>query len=51
VAYGLYAVMALLSFLFVLKVVRETKGRELEDMGNDDPYPADAAGERKAARA
>jgi SP family sugar:H+ symporter-like MFS transporter len=31
-AYGLYAAFALLSFGFVLRVVRETKGRELEDM-------------------
>jgi SP family sugar:H+ symporter-like MFS transporter len=32
VAYGLYTTFALLSFLFVAKYVRETKGRELEDM-------------------
>jgi sugar porter (SP) family MFS transporter len=32
VAYGLYTVLALLSFFFVLKAVPETKGRELEDM-------------------
>jgi SP family sugar:H+ symporter-like MFS transporter len=31
-AYGLYAAFALLSFVFVLFLVRETKGRELEDM-------------------
>ncbi|MGA8116906.1 MAG: sugar porter family MFS transporter [Actinocatenispora sp.] len=31
-AYGLYAMFALLAFLFVAKAVRETKGRELEDM-------------------
>ncbi|HEX5349481.1 MAG TPA: sugar porter family MFS transporter [Pseudonocardiaceae bacterium] len=31
-AYGLYAVFAVLSFGFVLKAVKETKGRELEDM-------------------
>jgi SP family sugar:H+ symporter-like MFS transporter len=31
-AYGLYAVMALLSLLFVARAVRETRGRELEDM-------------------
>ncbi len=31
-AYGLYAFMALVSFFFVLKRVRETKGVELEDM-------------------
>ncbi|HEX2297046.1 MAG TPA: MFS transporter, partial [Pseudonocardiaceae bacterium] len=33
-AYGLYATFAVLSFVFVLKAVRETKGRELEDMTN-----------------
>ncbi|HIW63990.1 MAG TPA: sugar porter family MFS transporter [Candidatus Stackebrandtia excrementipullorum] len=31
-AYGLYAMFALLAFVFVWRVVRETKGRELEDM-------------------
>ena len=31
-AYGLYAICALLSVLFVTKLVNETKGRELEDM-------------------
>jgi len=31
-AYGLYTLAALLSFFFVLTVVRETKGRELESM-------------------
>ncbi len=31
-AYGLYTALALLSFLFVLRAVPETKGRELEDM-------------------
>jgi MFS transporter, SP family, sugar:H+ symporter len=31
-AYGIYAVCALLSLLFVLRFVRETKGRELEEM-------------------
>ncbi|WP_239126247.1 sugar porter family MFS transporter [Catellatospora bangladeshensis] len=31
-AYGLYALFALLAFFFVLKSVRETKGRELESM-------------------
>jgi SP family sugar:H+ symporter-like MFS transporter len=33
-AYGLYAAFAVLSFFFVLGMVRETKGRELEDMDN-----------------
>jgi SP family sugar:H+ symporter-like MFS transporter len=31
-AYGLYTAAAVLSFLFVAKFVRETKGRQLEDM-------------------
>lgn len=31
-AYGLYATFALISLVFVLKAVRETKGIELEDM-------------------
>ena len=31
-AYGLYAVFAGLSFFFVLRWVKETKGRELEDI-------------------
>ncbi|SDQ88942.1 sugar porter family MFS transporter [Quadrisphaera sp. DSM 44207] len=31
-AYGLYTVLAALSFVFVLRAVRETKGRSLEDM-------------------
>jgi SP family sugar:H+ symporter-like MFS transporter len=31
-AYGLYTGFALLAFIFVMKAVRETKGRELEDM-------------------
>ncbi len=31
-AYGLYAMFALLALLFVLKFVKETKGRELESM-------------------
>jgi SP family sugar:H+ symporter-like MFS transporter len=31
-AYGLYTAAALLSFVFVLKWVKETKGRELESM-------------------
>jgi SP family sugar:H+ symporter-like MFS transporter len=31
-AYGLYTAAAALSFLFVLRLVRETKGRELESM-------------------
>ena len=31
-AYGLYAISALLSVIFVLKMVHETKGLELEEM-------------------
>ncbi len=31
-AYGLYTGFALLAFIFVIKAVRETKGRELEEM-------------------
>ena len=31
-AYGIYAAMALLSFVFVARWVKETRGRELEDM-------------------
>ncbi len=31
-AYGIYTTSAVLSLLFVLKFVRETKGVELEDM-------------------
>jgi SP family sugar:H+ symporter-like MFS transporter len=31
-AYGLYALFALLSLLFVMKFIAETKGKQLEDM-------------------
>ena len=31
-SYGFYAACALLSLFFVIKWVRETKGKELEDM-------------------
>jgi SP family sugar:H+ symporter-like MFS transporter len=31
--YAGYAVMALLSFIFVARWIRETKGRKLEEMG------------------
>ena len=31
-AYGLYTVFALLAFVFVLRAVKETKGRTLESM-------------------
>ncbi|WP_432540988.1 sugar porter family MFS transporter [Kineococcus sp. SYSU DK002] len=34
-AYGLYALIALLSFVFVRRAVQETKGRELEEMGEE----------------
>ncbi len=35
IAYGFYALCAILSFVFVAKFVKETKGRELEDMGEE----------------
>ncbi|MFV9636571.1 sugar porter family MFS transporter [Mycobacterium neumannii] len=35
IAYGFYAICAVLSFLFVWKFVAETKGKHLEDMGNE----------------
>lgn len=35
VAYGFYAICAVLSFLFVWKFVEETKGKHLEDMGTE----------------
>jgi MFS family permease len=40
-AYGIYAACAVLSFLFVSKWVRETKGTSLEDVGGElnDPAP------------
>jgi membrane protein implicated in regulation of membrane protease activity len=49
-AYGLYAAFALLSLFFVIRFVRETKGRELESMDNmvgrgpraEAPVPAPA---------
>ena len=40
--YGLYAAFAVLSLVFVLWAVPETKGRELEEMG-------DEAGQRRKA--
>jgi MFS transporter, SP family, sugar:H+ symporter len=43
VAYGFYAVCAVLSLFFVLRWVRETKGQELEDMP-DHIVPAERAG-------
>ena len=45
-AYGLYGLFALLSFLFVWRFVRETKGRTLEDM---DTHLAGGARRRTAA--
>jgi MFS family permease len=45
-AYGLYALAAVLSFLFVLRFIRETRGRELESMtesmGTSEGAPAAA---------
>ncbi|SEH75997.1 MFS transporter, sugar porter (SP) family [Mycolicibacterium rutilum] len=35
IAYGFYALCAVLSFLFVWRWVQETKGKHLEDMGAD----------------
>ncbi|KUI01275.1 MFS transporter [Mycolicibacterium acapulense] len=35
IAYGFYAICAVLSLLFVWKFVAETKGKHLEDMGNE----------------
>ncbi|MDO4889015.1 MAG: sugar porter family MFS transporter [Actinomycetaceae bacterium] len=35
-AYGLYATFALISFFFVKRYVRETRGKELEDMPGED---------------
>ncbi|GAB3127209.1 sugar porter family MFS transporter [Tsukamurella serpentis] len=37
VAYGMYATFALLSLLFVFRLVPETKGRSLEDMDGNIP--------------
>jgi MFS transporter, SP family, sugar:H+ symporter len=36
-AYGIYTTFAVLSLLFVLKFIRETKGVELEDMPGNEP--------------
>jgi MFS transporter, SP family, sugar:H+ symporter len=36
-AYGIYTTFAVLSLLFVLRFIRETKGVELEDMPGDEP--------------
>ena len=40
VAYGIYATSAVLSFIFVAKWVRETKGRTLEDMDSGVRHPS-----------
>lgn len=47
-AYGLYAVAAVLSFFFVLALIRETRGRELETMTESmrQPKPASEALQR-----
>jgi SP family sugar:H+ symporter-like MFS transporter len=34
IAYGLYTTFAILSFFFVMRFIRESKGRELEEMTN-----------------
>jgi sugar porter (SP) family MFS transporter len=39
-AYGTYTFFAALSFVFVLRRVRETKGLELEEMTGEAPVPA-----------
>ncbi len=39
VAYGFYAICAVLSFLFVSRWVQETKGKHLEDMQGDTHAP------------
>jgi len=50
-AYGFYTAFAILSFLFVLRFVRETKGMELEDMGRSDDVPgASPAAAKRFAR-
>ena len=41
-AYGLYTLFAALAFVFVWKAVRETKGRELEDMDRLQAGPVSA---------
>ena len=46
-AYGFYAVFALLSFVFVLLKIPETKGKELEDM--TDEMVVERRGRRSAA--
>jgi SP family sugar:H+ symporter-like MFS transporter len=47
-AYGIYAAAAVLSFVFVAKWVRETKGRSLEDM-DSGVKPAASVGRSGAA--
>jgi MFS transporter, SP family, sugar:H+ symporter len=50
VAYGFYALCAVLSFLFVWQWVEETKGKHLEDMHSDAwHHEAQPAGEPKPA--
>jgi MFS transporter, SP family, sugar:H+ symporter len=50
VAYGFYALCAVLSFLFVWQWVEETKGRHLEDMHSEAwHHEAQPAGEPKPA--
>lgn len=40
-AYGIYGFFALLSFIFVFYLVRETNGKQLEAMGEDTPGEPD----------
>jgi hypothetical protein len=42
-AYGLYAVAAVLSFFFVLALIRETRGKELETMTESMRQPESAS--------
>jgi SP family sugar:H+ symporter-like MFS transporter len=43
-AYGFYAVCAVLSFFFVLRWVKETKGKELEEMRTEVRSPRSSTG-------
>ncbi|MDQ8043248.1 MAG: sugar porter family MFS transporter [Solirubrobacteraceae bacterium] len=49
-AYGLYAIFALLSGLFVWKALQETNGRELEDMGDGAVVTVAGSGTAAPAR-
>ena len=49
-AYGLYTLAALLSFFFVLALIRETRGRELETMTESMRLPGSGAEALQRAR-